>query len=106
MYPQTGGCLYDAIIITSEADITRYHPEAVSGRHELVVLSDEGCTTVGEIHVTVCHICFGCHYVVFDLEGKELSADLELGFDSLAGAIECLLGASSMRLPRERSRDA
>jgi hypothetical protein len=93
-YPNTGGSPYDAIIITSEADITRYHAEATRGRHELVILTEDGCSHVGDIHVSVCHVCYSCHYVVFDLAGTELSAELELGFDCLADAIRCLLEAS------------
>lgn len=39
------------------------------------------------------------------LTGKELSED-ELGFDSLAEAIMCILEASGTRLPVTRSEDA
>ena len=103
--PTTGGSLYDTIVVTSEADVTRYHPEAVSGHHELVVLDKEGCTSIGNVNVTVCNFCYGYHYVAYDLAGKELSED-ELGFDSLADAIRCLLEESDVQLPTARSSNA
>ena len=55
--------------------------------------------------MTVCNFCYGYHYVAYDLAGKELSED-ELGFDSLADAIRCLLEESDVQLPTARSSNA
>lgn len=59
-----------------------------------MVLSEDGCSYVGDIHVSVCRVCYSCHYVAFDQAGTELSEGLELGYDCLADAIRCLLDAN------------
>ena len=105
MHQPTGGSQYDTIIITSSDDIDRYSHRITRGYHALVVLDETGCACVGEINVIVCNFCYGYHYVALGLTGKELSED-ELGFDSLAEAIMCILEASGTRLPVTRSEDA
>lgn len=59
-----------------------------------MVLEEDGVSHIGDIYVSVCPVCYSCHYVVFDLGGTELSEGLELGFDCLADAIRCLLDAN------------
>lgn len=93
-----GGSLYETITITSEADIYAHHSNVVGGQRDVVVLSEHGCTHVGHIHASYCHVCYQVHYEAYDHAGAELSATLELGFSCLADAIMCLLAASDSTL--------
>ncbi len=93
-----GGSLYETITITSEVDIYAHHSNVVGGQRDVVVLSEHGCTHVGHIHASYCHVCYQVHYEAYDHAGAELSATLELGFSCLADAIMCLLAASDSTL--------
>ena len=93
LYHSQGGSLYEAIIITSSTDITRFHEGVSSGRHEVIVLTEHGCHHVGDVYISYCPICYQYHYEAYGQDGVELSAQLELGYSCLGDAIECLLRA-------------